>query len=51
MFASAVVMATASDCTFYDADSAAAATVTYKNYPPFVYVCVNTMPGYNAVSS
>lgn len=37
--ASAVVMATASTCTIYDAnDAAATATVTFKSYPPFVYV-------------
>ncbi|XP_039822777.1 CASP-like protein 1U2 [Panicum virgatum] len=36
--ASAVVMATASDCTIYDADGTAATTVTFKNYPPFVYL-------------
>nr|CAB3491635.1 unnamed protein product [Digitaria exilis] len=36
--ASAVVMATASTCTIYDADDdTAATTVTFKSYPPFVY--------------
>ncbi|OEL16945.1 CASP-like protein 1U2 [Dichanthelium oligosanthes] len=35
--ASAVVMATASGCTIYGVDGAAA-TVTYKDYPPFVYL-------------
>ncbi|PAN42838.1 hypothetical protein PAHAL_8G191200 [Panicum hallii] len=36
--ASAVVMATASDCTIYGVDGVAATTVAFKNYPPFVYL-------------
>ncbi|XP_039822778.1 CASP-like protein 1U2 [Panicum virgatum] len=36
--ASAVVMATASDCTIYGADSTVATTVTFKNYSPFIYL-------------
>lgn len=39
---SAVVMATASECTIYGLDGAKA-TVTFKDYPPLVYVYVNSM--------
>jgi len=33
---SAVLMATASECTIYGLDGATATTVTFKNYQPFV---------------